>query len=152
EAAGRLRDGVDARALADRLCESMLQVGIGVFHRQKGADQVPALKCRMLLFGLAAAARLPTDAALARSPARAAADAVIAGWPPRPRDSGSDDDRTAQILAAARSAFGRRGYESTTIRDVASAAGTSVKAVYRLVPSKQDLFAAILGDYLTSLT
>jgi AcrR family transcriptional regulator len=147
EGQGHLREGVDSHALADRLCQTMLHVGIGLFHRQKAAQQVPALKCRMLLQGLAS--RLPTDVELDRSPARAAADEVIAAWPPRDADGG---DRSGPVLSAARAAFARRGYEATTIRDVASEAGTSVKAVYRLVPSKQDLFAAILDDYVTSLT
>ena len=144
--AGLLRPGLDGHVLADRLCESMLHVGIGLYHRNKAAQQVPALKCRMLLRGLTA--RAPAEGDLDRSTARTAADAVIAAWPPR----AGDGDRAAPVLAAARAEFGRRGYEATTIRDVAAAAGTSVKTVYRLVASKEDLLLAVLDAYVTSLT
>ena len=38
--------------LAERICDSMLHVGVGVSHRLPGA-QLPALKCRVLLHGVA---------------------------------------------------------------------------------------------------
>ena len=146
-ARGLLRDGIDLHVLADRICQSMLHVGIGVYHRSRGAERVPALKCRMLLEGLAP--HTPADAVLDRSPARLVADALIAGWPP---DDGEIAERTAVILAAARAEFGRRGYEATTIRDVASAAGVNPGAVYRVVESKEQLVSSILSSYLSSIT
>ena len=50
---GALRKGIDLDVLADRICQSMLHIGIGVYHRKRGAERVPALKCEMLLQGLA---------------------------------------------------------------------------------------------------
>ena len=114
--AGLMRTGIDLTVLADRICQSMLHVGIGVYHRRRGAEKVPALKCQMLLEGLASSC--PADPDLDRSKAMGAANAVIETWEP---DEGEAHDRSAFILAVARAEFGRRGYEATTIRDVASA-------------------------------
>ena len=50
---GRIRPGLDLDVVADRICQSMLQVGIGVYHRSRGAERVPELKCRIILDGLA---------------------------------------------------------------------------------------------------
>jgi AcrR family transcriptional regulator len=145
---GLLRDGIDRDVLADRICQSMLHVGIGVFHRNRAAKQVPAIKCRMLLSGLVD--ELPTDAELDASGAKEAADAVIAAWPPD--GSEANGSRHAHILQAARAEFGRRGYEATTMRDVAAAAGVSAKAVYRVVESKEALLLEIIGSYAASAT
>jgi AcrR family transcriptional regulator len=57
----------------------------------------------------------------------------------------------ARVLAAARQEFGRRGYEATTVRDVAAAAGVTTKAVYRLVTSKEALLWRILAPYADNL-
>jgi AcrR family transcriptional regulator len=145
---GLLRDEIDQHLLAERLAQSMLHVGVGVFHRSRAARRVPVLKCRMLMEGLATTS--PTDADLDRSPARAAADAVIVGWPPA--GDGTDESRSGRILDAARAEFGRRGFEATTMRDVAAAAGVSAKAVYRVVESKDALLLAIIGSYAESTT
>jgi AcrR family transcriptional regulator len=144
---GALRDGIDLRVLADRLCQSMVHVGIGVYHRSRGAERVPALKCQMLLDGVAA--RSPADSALTKSAARRAADGVVESWG---TEDGGGGDRTAVVLAAARAEFGRRGYEATTVRDVAAAAGISPGAVYRVVDSKEQLLGLILSAYVTSVT
>jgi AcrR family transcriptional regulator len=45
----------------------------------------------------------------------------------------------------ARAEFGRRGYETTTIRDIAAAAGLSTGSVYRMIGSKDELLASIMG-------
>lgn len=50
-------------------------------------------------------------------------------------------DRTrASILEAARTLFAERGYESTTVRDIASTAGADPALVIRYFGSKEDLF------------
>lgn len=48
----QLRGDINLQVLADWLCQSMLHVGIGVFHRSRAGKDVPTLKCRMLLAGL----------------------------------------------------------------------------------------------------
>ena len=138
---GSLQGEVDLRILADRLCQSMLHVGIGVYHRQRASLGLPAMKCRILLEGLAV--RCPTDRTLDASAARRAADQVIQGW-------GSEDEaaeRVALIRSVARAEFGRRGYEATTIRDVAAAAGVRPGNLYRVVASKEELLTLVLREY-----
>jgi AcrR family transcriptional regulator len=55
------------------------------------------------------------------------------------RPAGAPDNR-ARILAAAREAFAVSGFEGTTIRAVAAAAGVDPALVYHYFGSKQDLF------------
>jgi AcrR family transcriptional regulator len=65
------------------------------------------------------------------------------GGPPGPGTGGPRSAATRQaILEAARSAFAARGYEQTTIRAVAAAAGIDASMVMRYYGSKAGLFAA----------
>jgi AcrR family transcriptional regulator len=138
---GYIRPGIDLPLLAEQLCQSMLHTGVGFFHRTPGAHQVPAIKCRMLLEGLAA--DTPDSAKLERSSAFAAATLMVASW------GHEDKDGQAGLLqAVARTEFGRRGYEATTVRDIASAAGMSTGTVYRLIGSKDALLTAIMSAYI----
>ena len=57
------------------------------------------------------------------------------------RRPGSEDTRAA-ILAAARTAFGERGYEGASIRDIASRAGVDGALVHHYFGTKQQLFIA----------
>lgn len=139
---GDLRPGVDLAVLADRLCQSMLHVGIGVYHRTRGAERRPAVECRMLLHGLAP--RTPSDARLDRSPASRVADDLIKSWHEQEERL---DDKAVLIRAVARSEFARRGYELTTVRDIAAAAGLSTGTIYRLVDSKTKLLTSIMQSY-----
>jgi len=141
-----LRAGVDLEILADRLCQSMLHVGIGVYSQTRGAERFPAAKCQMLLHGVVADA--PKDAQLDRSAATRAADDVMSSWD----DSTADDDKAARIRAVARAEFAKRGYELTTVRDIAAAAGVSTGAVYRLIDSKDDLLVSIMQSYVDNVT
>jgi AcrR family transcriptional regulator len=139
---GGLRPDVDLAVFADRLFQSMLHVGIGVYHRTRGAERRPAIECSMLLHGLAL--RSASDARLDRSPASHVADELIKSWHEPVEGT---VDKAALIRAVARSEFARRGYELTTVRDVAAAAGLSTGTVYRLVESKANLLALIMQSY-----
>jgi len=141
-----LRSGVDLEILADRLCQSMLHVGIGVYSQTRGAERFPAAKCQMLLHGIAVDA--PNDGRLDRSAATRAADDVMSSWD----DTTDDDDKAARIRAVARAEFAKRGYELTTVRDIAAAAGVSTGAVYRLIASKDDLLLSIMQSYVETVT
>ena len=141
-AGGVLRSGPDLAVLADRICQTMLHVGLGFFHRYADVDRVAATLCGMLLQGVAADP--PKSSALDRSKAFAAVEDVIARWY---EDDAPDGDKAASIRAVARAEFGRRGYEVTTIRDIASAAGMSTGSVYRVIGSKEELLTSIMRSF-----
>ncbi|BCI86242.1 hypothetical protein NIIDMKKI_14480 [Mycobacterium kansasii] len=75
----------------------------------------------------------------------AAANDAIATWTD---DKDADPgDKAARVRAVARTEFGRRGYEVTTIRDIASAAGMGTGTVYRVIGSKDELLASIMRSF-----
>jgi AcrR family transcriptional regulator len=126
---GYIRSDIDLPMLADRITQTMLQVGLDVMRGNAASDQVATLLCRIMLDGLAS--RPPTDDELDLSAAFLAADEVIKSWTD---DSVADpNDKAAHVRAVARTEFGRRGYEVTTVRDIASVAGIGVGTVYRLI-------------------
>lgn len=135
---GYIRPDVDLPTLSDRLCQSLLHVGLDVIRHKASADAVATLKCRIVLQGLAA--KRPTDTELERSEALAAANTVIDSWV----DELDGADKAAHVRAVARAEFGRRGYEMTTIRDIASAAGIGTGTVYRIIGSKDELLMSIM--------
>ena len=140
---GYIKPDIDLPTLADRICQTMLQVGLDVMRHKSPADQVAGLLCRIILQGLAT--RPPTDSALDRSNAFAAANDVIETWSD---DSDADpSDKAALVRAVARTEFGRKGYEVTTIRDIASAAGLGTGTVYRVIGSKDELLASIMESF-----
>ncbi|OSC40033.1 TetR/AcrR family transcriptional regulator [Mycobacterium decipiens] len=140
---GYIKPDIDLPTLADRICQTMLQVGLDVIRHNASADQVSALMCRIMLHGLAA--RPPADRALDGSAAFAAASDVIESWTD---DKDADpSDKSAHVRAVARTEFGRKGYEVTTIRDIASAAGLGTGTVYRVIGSKDELLASIMRSF-----
>jgi AcrR family transcriptional regulator len=144
---GYVRARLALDVFADRLVQSMLHVGIGVYSRTRGAERFPAVKCQLLLHGISR--RTPDDAHLDRSKARRAADQVIKSWDEQHADA---NEKEANIRAAARAEFAKRGYELTTVRDIAAAAGVSTGAVYRLIESKDDLLRLIMQSYVDHVT
>lgn len=61
----------------------------------------------------------------------------------RGRRPGASDTRS-RVLLAARTAFGERGFEGATIRDIASRAGVDPALVHHYFGSKQQLFVAAM--------
>jgi AcrR family transcriptional regulator len=143
---GYIRKGIDLPTLADRLVTTMLSISLGVFPNQKRADAVPVIRSKILLEGVATAT--PPDDELDRSAAFAAAQDVVDSWD---KEEADEDERLAQLRTAARSEFGRRGYETTTVRDIAAASGLSTGTVYRLVGSKDELLTSIMGSFPTKV-
>ncbi|HVW31037.1 MAG TPA: TetR/AcrR family transcriptional regulator [Acidimicrobiia bacterium] len=78
-------------------------------------------------------------------PARPRRDGAAPARKGRPPATDSADTRRA-ILAAARGCFGREGYDKTTNKDIAAAAGITQAAIYHYFPSKADLFVAAYQD------
>jgi AcrR family transcriptional regulator len=140
---GYIKPDIDLPTLADRICQTMLQVGLDVMRHNAPTDQVAGLLCRIILQGLAA--QPPTDAALDRSDAFKAASEVVATWAD---DSEADpSDKAAHVRAVARTEFGRKGYEATTIRDIAAAAALGTGTVYRVIGSKDELLDSIMRSF-----
>ncbi len=57
-----------------------------------------------------------------------------------------EQQRRAQILAAAMACFARQGYRATSMDDVVRESGLSVGAIYSYFASKEDLFLALSDD------
>jgi AcrR family transcriptional regulator len=53
-----------------------------------------------------------------------------------------------KILAAGRKLFARRGFSETSVGDIARAAEVARATVYNNFDDKQDILAAIIGDYM----
>lgn len=138
-----IRRGVDVESVASRLCQVLLHVSLGVFQDVRGADQLPALRCSIVLDGIAVE---PLKiAALDRSNAFVAAAETIDGWD---KVDEEEDERVPMLRAVARAEFGRRGYEATTVRHIAAAAGLSTATVYRLIGSKDELLTSIMRSFI----
>jgi TetR/AcrR family transcriptional regulator len=54
------------------------------------------------------------------------------------------DERRAQLIDTAMDLFSRHGFNGTTTRAIANAAGVSEAIIFRFFPHKDDLYAAIL--------
>jgi AcrR family transcriptional regulator len=75
----------------------------------------------------------------------AAMTVPAAGAAPRPsRRQLPRDERQAQLLRAAASAFADAGFAGTSMEDVASTAGVTKLIVYRHFDSKDELYRAVL--------
>jgi AcrR family transcriptional regulator len=142
QAAGLIWPGIDTFVLAEQMSHALRLVGIASLNPGP-ADQVAATLCHMLFYGVAA--RPPGDAELDRSAAKAAADNVVRAWA-APKDAGLDD-KVAALRAVARTEFARRGYEATTARDLAAAAGVGTGSVYRIIESKEALVISIMDTF-----
>lgn len=60
------------------------------------------------------------------------------------------DDETRQIIyEAARHEFAGNGFAATSTEKIAKRAGISTKTLYRLIPSKAELFEQMVSDRLT---
>jgi AcrR family transcriptional regulator len=144
---GIIKSEVDTALLGEQLCETMRHVGIGTLHRNADARQVASILCELVLKGGA----LPvSDDALDHSAARRAADGAIHAW--SRRSAADPDGKAALILAAARTEFARRGYEATTVRDIAATAGIITSSVYRFVQSKEAMLESIMGSFQALLS
>lgn len=140
---GYIRSGVDLARLSEHICQSMLHTSVGIYHLTPGAEKMPELKCQMIFEGLAT--NPPSNEKLSKSKAFVAAENSIAKW----QKTELAGDKSAKLWAAARGEFGRRGYEATTIRDIAAAADMSTGAVYRVVGSKEELLVSIMTTFIS---
>ncbi|WP_428341310.1 TetR/AcrR family transcriptional regulator [Mycobacterium sp.] len=138
---GFIRSDIDLPTLADRICQTMMHVGLDIIRHTGGADQTAVVMCRIMLHGLAS--RPYSDSELNGSSAFAAAEEAIKTW----AEETDGNDKSVHVRSVARAEFGRKGYEVTTIRDIAAAAGLGTGTVYRLIGSKDQLLASIMESF-----
>lgn len=70
-------------------------------------------------------------------------DATVMREPRRQRGR----DRVAALLQAGAAVFAEKGYEATTMTEVAARAGASIGSLYQFFPSKEALADALLAGY-----
>jgi AcrR family transcriptional regulator len=58
-------------------------------------------------------------------------------------------ERQAGLIAAAASLFAEKGFNGTTTKEIAKAAGVSEALVFKYFPTKRTLYAAILAEKVT---
>lgn len=63
-----------------------------------------------------------------------------------------DQHRRQVIVDAARRVFEKSGLEGASVRAIAHVAGCTTGAIYPHFPSKEELFATILGESLSTIT
>lgn len=61
----------------------------------------------------------------------------------------SSRERQAGLIAAAASLFAAKGFNGTTTKEIAKAAGVSEALVFKYFPTKRALYAAILAEKVT---
>ena len=49
---GSIRTDIDLEAMADRLCQTLQHISLGVFQDVRGGEEVPAIRCRIVLDGI----------------------------------------------------------------------------------------------------
>jgi AcrR family transcriptional regulator len=73
-------------------------------------------------------------------------DAPVLDAPARRRGRRpAGEDTRGLILVAARTEFGSRGYDGTTLRGIARAAGVDARLVHHYFDGKEDIFVSALG-------
>ena len=68
---------------------------------------------------------------------------------PRNGQRASAHDRQASLIAAAASLFAAKGFNGTTTKEIAKAAGVSEALVFKYFPTKRTLYGAILAEKVT---
>lgn len=61
----------------------------------------------------------------------------------------TSQERQASLIAAAASLFAAKGFNGTTTKEIAKAAGVSEALVFKYFPTKRALYAAILAEKVT---
>ena len=56
------------------------------------------------------------------------------------------EDRRRQLLETALGLFSKKGFDGTTTKEIAAAAGVTEAIIFRHFPTKQELYSAVL-DY-----
>lgn len=140
---GAIGPDVDPRLLRYVLYRVTMQAGLLAWAWQSTAGTRDVADCitTIIFGGLASTAPGYGD----ESTAIAVVNEAKAQWAADARERLAG--RRGAILAAARDQFALRGFESTTMRDIADAAGLTASNLYRYFESKDSMITEILGDF-----
>lgn len=140
---GAIRPEVDPRLLRHVLYRVTMQTGLLSWAWQATAGTRAVADCitSIIFDGLAGTAPSGDD----DSPAIAVVNEARRQWEADARERLAS--RRGAMLATARDQFARRGFESTTMRDIADATGITVSNLYRYFESKDSMIMEILGDF-----
>src|SRR5690349_21522578 len=69
----------------------------------------------------------------------------------KPKSLRRGPDRRLKIIAAASELFARKGFEGTSIREIAAASGVLSGSLYYHFPSKEDLLFTVHQESLTAM-
>ncbi len=141
--AGDIRPDLDLRVLRLVLHRVVMQSGTMGWLWRGGLEPGQVADCLVAIIfdGLAASPRVVP----AESPASRVVDELRSRWKAEAVRQAAD--RSAVILDAARAQFALRGFEATTVRNIAEAAGTTASNLYRYFESKDAMITEILGDF-----
>jgi len=152
-AAGAIVEQVDPRILRHVLRETTPKAGVMVWeHGAPGSGPAAFADCvtAVIFDGLAAPPSGPGREAVApeaggKSAAIRAVTEARARWAAEAEQR--QRERPGLILDVARAEFAQRGFEATTVRDIADAAGLSPGNLYRYFESKDAMVATILSEF-----
>ena len=150
--AGAIDRRVDTRVLRHVLRCVTLQTGVMVWERGEPAGGAAAVAdcTTSIIFDGLAAGTLPRSDSEGKSAAIRVVDEARARW--AEETTGERHTRPGQILDTARELFAQRGFEATTVRDIADACGVQAGNLYRYFPSKDAMVADILSRFSDRLS
>jgi AcrR family transcriptional regulator len=142
-AAGAISPDVDPRLLRYVLYRVTTQAGLLAWSWQTSGGTRHVTDCitTIIFDGLASAPSSDDD----ESAAIAVVNEAKTRWEADAAERLAG--RRGAVLAAARDQFALRGFESTTMRDIADAAGLTASNLYRYFESKDSMIVEILGDF-----
>ena len=145
--AGAIDPRLDTRILRHVLRSTTLQAGIIVWERgaPDGGVRAAADCTTSILFDGLAAGAAALGEFTGKSAAIRAVNEARARW--AAEAARRRTERRAALLDDARSQFALRGFEVTTMRDIAEAAGLPAGNLYRYFQSKDAMVAEILGEF-----
>jgi AcrR family transcriptional regulator len=146
-AAGATDPRVDGQILRHVLRETMPQAGVMTGEQGKpsgGPAAVADCTTTILFDGLASAGTALPEADGTSAAIRAVSEACER-W--AAEAEGRLRERRGVILDTARAQFALRGFDATTVRDIADAAGIPAGNLYRSFESKDAMITAILSEF-----
>jgi AcrR family transcriptional regulator len=145
--AGAIDQRIDPRILRHVLRDTLPMTGVMVWERgtpDGGLAAVADCVTSIILDGLAVPESVPPEPH-SKSAAIGVVTQARARWAAQARSRLRE--RPGMILDVARAEFAQRGFEATTMRDIADAAGLSAGNLYRYFESKDAMVTAILSEF-----